>query len=168
MARRKKQAGSAMVEFALTGIPLIFIWIGVVQMALGMWHYHTLQYAIKQAGAYLAVHGSTSGYCKTNNCRVQDVASIMATYAIGVPQASINMTFTPVAADHTTKGTATTCVLNSCLTNATAFPNGNPEFEIKALYQYKNAIAMVAGGSGGAMQFRSPWLPAYTHQVVMY
>jgi hypothetical protein len=47
-----------MLEFALTGIPLIFIWISIVQMAIGMWRYHTIQYAVKTAGAYIVVHGS--------------------------------------------------------------------------------------------------------------
>jgi Flp pilus assembly protein TadG len=55
---RKNQRGSARLEFALTGIPLIFIWISIVQMAIGMWRYHTIQYAVKTAGAYIVVHGS--------------------------------------------------------------------------------------------------------------
>ncbi len=169
MKRRNKRAGSAMIEFTMTGIPLIFIWISIVQMSLGMWNYHTLQYAIKQAGAYVSVHGSATGYCKSNNCRVEDAATVMAQYAIGMPASSITMTFTPVASDHVTKGTATTCALNSCETNATAFPNGNPEFEMKAEYQFKTAMAMlVPGARGGAVNFRNPWFPAYTHQQVMY
>jgi Flp pilus assembly protein TadG len=168
MRRRKQQGGSAMVEFTLTGIPLIFIWISIVQMSLGMWNYHTLQYAIKQAGAYVAVHGSGTGYCKANSCRVEDAAAVMAQYAVGMPASAINMTFTPVLADHVTKGTATTCTLDSCQTNATAFPNGNPEFEIQAEYQFKSALGMVAPGGSGSVQFRNPWFPGYTHQVVLY
>jgi len=168
MRRRKQQAGSALVEFTMTGIPLIFIWISIVQMSLGMWNYHTLQYAIKQAGAYVAVHGSSSGYCKSNNCRVEDAATVMAQYAIGMPASAITMTFTPVASDHSTAGTATTCALSACETNATAFPNGSPEFKIQAEYQFKNALGMVGPGKSGAIKFQNPWFPAYTHQIVMY
>lgn len=168
MTRRKKQTGSAMVEFTLTGVPLIFIWIGVVQMSLGMWNYHTLQYAIKQAGTYVSMHGLSTGYCKSNSCRVEDAASVMAAYAVGMKASSINMTFTPVASDHSTQGTATTCTLDNCQTNTTAFPNGNPEFEIKAEYQFKNGLAMVAPGSSGVVKFQNPWFPAYTHQVCLY
>jgi Flp pilus assembly protein TadG len=168
MTRRRQQGGSALVEFTMTGVPLLFIWIGIIQISLGMWHYHTLQYAIKQAGSYLTVHGSSTGYCKSNNCRVEDVATIMATYALGMQQSTINMTFTPVASDHTTKGAATTCTLDACQTNTTAFPNGNPEFEIQAEYQFTNALGMVAPGAGGVVKFQNPWFPAYTHQVVLY
>lgn len=168
MIQRKKQTGSALVEFTLTGIPLLFIWISIVQMSLGMWNYHTLQYAIKQAGSYVSMHGSATGYCKSNNCRVEDAANIMATYAVGMQASNITMTFTPVASDHSTKGTATTCALNSCETNTTAFPNGNPEFEIGAEYQFKNGLGMVSPGSGGVIKFQNPWFPAYTHQIVLY
>ena len=133
-----------------------------------MWNYHTLQYAIKQAGAYVAVHGSATGYCKSNNCRVQDAAAIMAQYAVGMPQSAINMTFTPVASDHSTAGTATTCTLNWCQSNSTAIPSGSPQFKIQAEYQFKTAMGMVAPGQGGVIKFQNPWFPAYTHQIVMY
>lgn len=148
----------------------MFVLINIVQMALGMWHYHTLQYAIKQAGSYLMVHGSSSGYCKSNNCRVQDVAAVMAQYAVGMPQSSITMTFTPVASDHTTKSAATTCTLDACQTNTTDFPNGSPEFEIQAEYQFQNALGIVAMGPGSVdpIKFQNPWFPAYTHQLVLY
>jgi Flp pilus assembly protein TadG len=171
-ARRRRQGGSAILEFTLTGIPLIFVWINIVQMSLGMWHYHTLQYAIKQAGAYVAVHGSNGGYCQTNLCRVQDAAAVMAQYAIGMPQSSIQMTFTPITSsiNHTTQGTAIPCQLDTCQTTATLFPNGNPEFEIRAEYQFNNALGMVAAGGGGSgpIKFGNPWFPAYTHQTVLY
>ena len=169
MKRRKNQGGSAMLEFTMTGIPLMFIWISTVQMSLGMWNYHTMQYAIKQTGAYVATHGSSSGYCKANSCKVSDAAAIMAQYAVGIPASAINMTFTPVSStDHTTTYTATSCTLDNCKTNTTAFPNGYTEFEIKAEYQFKNALGMIAPGPGGVIQFKNPWFPAYTHQQVMY
>jgi hypothetical protein len=169
MKRHNRQAGSAMVEFTLTGIPLIFIWISIVQMALGMWNYHTLQYSLKKGGSYLSVHGSATGYCSNNLCRVQDVASVIATYATGMKQSDINLTFTQVTSsvDHTTTGTSTSCTLAACLSNTTSFPNGAPEFEIKAEYQFKNALGMVAFG-GGPVKFGNPWFPAYTHQIVLY
>jgi len=58
MRQRKQRRGSTIVEFCLTGIPLIFIWIGIFWMAFGMWEFHTLQYASKVANSYLATHGA--------------------------------------------------------------------------------------------------------------
>jgi hypothetical protein len=174
MKRRSRQTGSAIVEFTLTGIPLIFVWISIVQMAIGMWNYHTLQYSLKMGGSYLSTHGSATGYCGTpgNNCRVQDVAAVIAQYATGMQQRNVNLTFIPVTGgvtgtDHQTTGTAIPCTLDTCLTTTTAFPNGAPEFEIKAEYQFKNALGMVAFG-GGPVKFGNPWFPAYTHQIVLY
>ena len=160
-----------MLEFVFTGVPLIFVWIGIVDMSLGMWNYHTLQYAIKQAGSYVSTHGLSTGYCQSNNCRIEDAAAVMAQYALGMQAANITMTFTPISSsDHTTTGTATTCTLDNCETNATAFPNGYGEFKIQAEYQFKNAMAMVAPGSldKGVVSFKNPWFPAYTHQIVLY
>lgn len=169
MNRRKRQSGSTIVEFTLTGIPMIFAWISLVQMCIGMWNYHTLQYALKMGGSYLSTHGSPSGYCYTNSCRILDVAPVIAQYATGMPQSSIFLTFTQVtsSSDHTTTGTSTSCALKDCLTNTTYFPNSAPEFEIKAEYQFKNALGMVAFG-GNPVKFGSPWFPAYTHQIVLY
>jgi Flp pilus assembly protein TadG len=169
MSRRKRQGGSTIVEFTLTGVPMIFVWISIVQMCIGMWNYHTLQYALKKGGSYLSAHGSSTGYCSTNNCRIEEVAAVISQYATGMPRSSINLTFIQVTSsiDHATTGTSTSCTLDACLTNATAFPNGAPEFEIKAEYQFKNALGMVAFG-GSPVKFGNPWFPAYTHQIVLY
>lgn len=171
---RHSQRGSAVLEFAFTGIPLIFIWISVAQMALGMWNYHTMQYAMKTTGAYLMMHGSD--YCVNNsgNCTIGNIAQVFANNANGLPRASVYMTFTPVSGtDHTTAGTATSCWLNSCLTNSTTWPvsgydTPGQEFTIRAEYQYHSGAAMVAPGSGAPVSFGPAWFPAFTHQVIVY
>jgi hypothetical protein len=168
MRRGRKETGSAILEFTFTGVTLMFVWICIVQMALGMWHYHTLQYAVKRGGEYLALHGSSAGYCKSNSCRVEEVAAVIAKYAVGMQKSDIKLTFTPVSSsDHSTTGTATSCALSACITNTTAFPGSFGEFEIKAEYQFSNALAMFAVGSG-AVKFGKPWFPGYTHQVVLF
>jgi hypothetical protein len=57
-ARRARQRGSAMVEFTLVGIGLIFVLISIFEMARGMWIYHTLAHTSKEATRYLIVHGA--------------------------------------------------------------------------------------------------------------
>lgn len=173
MSRRRRQRGGAMVEFALTGIPLLFFVICNVQMAIGMWHYHTIQYAVKQAGAYLASHGSSSGYCQSNTCQIQQIATVMKTNAIGLPSNAVYMTFTPIGTDHVTAGTSYSCRLDSCVTDTTTWPINNyngigSEFSIKAEYQYTHSMAMVVFGPGGNIQFLNPWFPGYTHQMILY
>ena len=168
MIRRRGQRGSAMVEFVLTGIPMVFIWISVVQMALGMWHYHTLQYAVKAAGAFVSRRGASWVNSGNPQPRIADAAAVLAYSAIGMPTSSISVTFTPES------GSATTCTLNNCLTNTTVFPplaasGVGSQFTIKANYQFNSAMAMVApGGSGGAVRFKSANLPAFTRQVILF
>jgi Flp pilus assembly protein TadG len=56
--RQRQQRGSAMVEFTLSGIALLFTLICVFEVARGMWIYHTLAHASKEATRYLIVHGT--------------------------------------------------------------------------------------------------------------
>jgi hypothetical protein len=171
MDRNKKRRGIAMVEFAFTGIPLMFIWISVVQMALGMWHYHTLQYSVKQAGKYLAEHGSD---CTTTcNIQIKDVATQLANNAIGIPPSAIQVTFKTISgSDHTTVTNTVSCELDTCETNSTAWPPSNAntlpaDFSILAEFQWSPAIGIVTPGGHGTV-FGSFWLPAYTHQLLLY
>jgi Flp pilus assembly protein TadG len=175
MSGHLRQRGSTMVEFVLTGIPLMFAVISIVQMSIGMWHYHTLQYAVKEAGAYLSIHGASSGYCRSNTCQIQNVASVLQTDAIGIPSNSIYVTFTPISSsDHATAGASYSCRLDNCVTDTTTWPisgynSVGSEFAILAKYQFKNAMGMVApGAGGGAVKFGNPWFPGYTHQIIQY
>jgi Flp pilus assembly protein TadG len=178
---RNKRRGSACLEFALTGVPLIFIWISTVQIALGMWHYHTMQYAVKATGNYLAQHGSDCASPNTCQATIESLAGVMKTNSIGVPATALQMTFNAVSSsDHKTVTNTVICTLtnattpaNGCDQTATAWPPsgsnaaGN-EFEIQAEFQWSPAIGMVAPGAGGAVKFGSFWLPAYTHQVILF
>lgn len=161
-----------MVEFALCGIPLIFVWISTVQMALGMWHYHTLQYATKAAGAYMSTHGAS--YVAAGNAapQIQDIAGVLSTAAIGIPASEIQTTFTAYLADGTTT-TTHSCRLDNCKTDAAAWPPTGGynallnKFEIKTEYQWHNALAMVTPGNG-TVNFGAFWFPGYTQQFILF
>jgi len=170
-----------MLEFALTGAPLVFIWISTVQMALGMWHYDTMQYAVKATGTYLSQHGSGCASPNTCSITIATLATLMKNLSIGVPATSLYMTFNAVSAsDHKTVNKTVSCYLsnattpaNGCDQNTTAWPpsgNASPgsELEIQAEFQWSPAIGLVAPGAGGVVNFGSFWLPAYTHQVILF
>ncbi|MGA7237662.1 MAG: TadE family protein [Bryobacteraceae bacterium] len=181
MKRHNKRRGAALLEFALTGPPLIFIWISTIQMALGMWHYHTLQYAVKATGLYLARHGSDCGGSNSCLLEIENLASQMKTYAIGVPATAISLTFNSVSSnDHSTVLSSVSCLLtdstipaNGCDRNTTQWlPSTNnavgSEFEIQAEYHWSPMIGIVTPGAGDPMIFGAFWLPAYTHQVTVF
>ncbi|HWB85493.1 MAG TPA: TadE family protein [Bryobacteraceae bacterium] len=173
MNRRKGTRGSALVEFCLTGIVLMFVWISIAEMARGMWDYHTLQYAAKAAGNYASVHGATCSI-SPNACTVaiSDIATVFQHSAIGVPPDQVSLTFT------TDSGAATTCSLagsgSLCSSQTTAWPpssNNDNEvgkfLSIRADFTFHSALAMFAPGNG-SVQFGAFDLPGYTEQIIQY
>ena len=57
MGRRAQQRGSAMVEFVFAGIGSVMVLICTFQLAMGMWHYHTLATMVHDATRYASVRG---------------------------------------------------------------------------------------------------------------
>jgi Flp pilus assembly protein TadG len=116
--RKKSQRGSTMVEFSLAGIPMIFVLISAVQMALGMWQYETLAYAVK-TGAQAVVskgQGCTTG---GNSCgtTVGVIATAISRAAIGISPDDLNVTLV------TASGAITSCnPIRTCLSSSTAWP----------------------------------------------
>jgi Flp pilus assembly protein TadG len=168
---RKRTKGSAMLEFCLTGIFLIFVWISIAEMARGMWNYHTLQYAAKMAGTYASVHGATCSV-SPNSCAVaiKDIATVFQNAAIGIPPSEIVLTFT------TDSGGTTTCNLagsaNLCSSQTSAWPPSTDNqigkaVSIRADYAFHSALAMFVPGSG-AVQFGAVNLPGDTKQIIQY
>ena len=114
----RRQRGVAMIEFAIAGIAAMTLLIATVQLALVMWNYHTLAYAVHETNRYVASHGRS---CTTggNNCAITvgTVATLLKTRAVGLPDSSIVMTLTSKS------GTTITCnPLSNCESNATQWP----------------------------------------------
>jgi Flp pilus assembly protein TadG len=170
---RRRQKGNSLLEFTLVGIPLIFVWISIVQMAIGMWHYHSLQYAVKMAGAYASVHGASCSR-PGNSCAIQikDAAAVLQRSSPGAA-ASTSVTFRTYMPDHATASpTVVTCTLSDCLTNMTPWPPtgwGEPgyEIDIKAVYTYSSGLAMFIPGSG-SVRFGVYNLSASTRQPIVF
>jgi hypothetical protein len=95
-------------------------------MGMAAWRYHTLQYAVKVASAYMSIHGPNCSL-GSNTCSItiENAAQVLQNAAVGIPPSTISVTFTPYKSDHVTAAGGSypvTCTLNNCLTNATAFP----------------------------------------------
>ena len=59
-ADRTTLRGNATIEFTLVGIPLVFVLISTIEMARGMWIYHTLAYAVKEGTRYAVARGQNN------------------------------------------------------------------------------------------------------------
>jgi len=154
MARCRRRAGRAALEFTLVGVPLIFFLMSIFEISRGIWIYHTLAHAAKEGARYVCVKGVN---CPTppNACSV----------SVGTIAEELNVAFSTATASAT--GTSITCTpLSSCLGNATVFPPsgentpGLNDVIVDARYPCRSAIALFWPGSRGvgplpAITFRS-------------
>lgn len=155
-----RQKGSAMLEFALVGIPVIFLIIAVFEVSMIMWQYHTLAEAVAQATRYAAAHGQ-SCYTSPNSCgiTVYNVATAIENQAVGLLPARITITLS-TSSDSYGPFTVESCISPS--PDTTDFPPndssaaaGNP-ITISATYAIANPLYFFWTGAGKLSA------PAYT------
>jgi len=170
MKRKQRQRGSAMVEFATAGVASTLLLISTFQLAMIMWNYHTLAFAIHEITRYSAVRGY--GCTRPGNtCSVTlgALATKIQSLGIGVPSNVVSVTFT------TQSGAATTCnPLNTCMTNSTVWPpssNGDngvgKKITISASYQFNSALIFFWPGVG-SQGFGRIGLPASSTQTIVF
>jgi Flp pilus assembly protein TadG len=168
--RRRRQRGTSIIEFTLTGIPAIFLIISIFEMGRGMWNYHTLARAVNAGARLAALHGQTCT-TGTNSCSITvgTIATAIETAALGLPAGSLNVTLT------TNSGTATTCnPLTSCTSSTTVWPPstdgdnsvGN-NVTVSAQYTFNSALAMFWPGST-AVSFAACTFPATSTERILF
>lgn len=159
------RSGSVMLEFALTGIPLIFVIVSLVWMCLGVWQYHTLAEAVNFTARSAAVHGSG---CAGQTCAttIDATARMLAARAIGIPAGQVNVTLTSSAS------TVSCDPLSSCYGNTAAWPSlsGNTsgtDVGITATYRFSSPISLWVPHEG-TQQFSAVTLGANSRQAVVF
>jgi Flp pilus assembly protein TadG len=125
MKRLRREAGSVVIEFAIIGPVLMLITISLLQIALAMWNYETLAFAVREGARYSVTKGQGCSY-GNNSCSVtvSNVAYDIAAAAVGLAPGTLNITLT------SSGGTSVTCnPLSSCYSSTTAWPpsTGNTE-----------------------------------------
>jgi hypothetical protein len=53
----RRRRGATTIEFALVGIPIMFILISILEISRGMWMWETMAHAVRQGARFAAVHG---------------------------------------------------------------------------------------------------------------
>lgn len=167
--RSKEHGGSSFLEFVLVGIPMIFVLFSTMELARGMWTYHTLAYAIREGTRYAIVHGSN---CATspNSCTVTlgRIATVIHAAGTGLDTSKLTLTFTP------NTGTATTCTLATCMTNSGTWPPAIASspgmiLSISARYQFRSAIAMFWPGTrADTGPFPAVYFPAASTDTIQF
>src|SRR5690242_5165865 len=113
-----RRLGSATLEMTLVGIPMIFVLISTIEMARGMWIYHTLAYSIREGTRFTIVHGVDCGV-SPNACTktVADIAAVIRDAATGLDGGQMQVTLQSLTDNI---GPVT---LTSALANTTQFPS---------------------------------------------
>jgi Flp pilus assembly protein TadG len=113
---RNRRRGSTLLEFTLTGIPLLFMSLSVVECSLAMFEYDSMATAATVAARYTASHGATCAL-GGNSCtvRIEDIANLIANNAWIINTGNMTVTFTDTSG-------STSCTLSTCQTNAAQFP----------------------------------------------
>jgi len=121
---RKEERGTSTIEFALAGIPLILIMVSIIEMALTMWTYETLAFAVREGARYAATKGQGCSY-SGNSCgvTVANIAQKIAESAIGLAPGVLNVTITSAA------GSIPCNPLTSCYSNNSSFPPASSNSE---------------------------------------
>ena len=144
--RAKNCRGNSMLEFVFVGIPLMFVLISVVEMARGMWIYHTLAYAVKEGTRYAIVHGQNS----PTPASYQSVCAAIVNAGPGLMANQLSLTFTSLS------GSVGPYMADSC--PATQWPPGGGStfdnqpgqvISIAADYPFLSAISMFWPGTKG-------------------
>jgi Flp pilus assembly protein TadG len=168
-SRKRRQRGSAMIEFTLVGIPMIFVLISVFEISRAMWNYHTLAYAIREGMRYAIVHGSGCSADPMNSCGVTigQVAQRISDAGIGLEPSELNLTFT-------SSGHAIPCTLNTCLGSTTVWPEapnntaGNA-VAIGGSLPFQSALALLwPGARGSGMNFPTFYLTAGSADIIQF
>ena len=168
--RRNRRKGSAMVEFSLAGVASMTMLITMVQLCIGLWHYHTLAYAVHESTRYISVHGRGCVTGSTTcSITVGDIATKLSADAIGLPAAELNVSLT------TDSGTPTNCnPLSSCLTNSTRWPPTSnldnatgKAVTVTGTYLFRHAMFVLWPGAQ-MQKFASYYFPASSTQTILF
>jgi Flp pilus assembly protein TadG len=117
---RRSEAGQALIEFALSGLTVILLIFGILELVLMLHTYNVLADAAKEGVRYGIVHGAANtGGCGPASCAAITGApgtGVVLTYA----QYSLHNTSTmTVAADYTTVNGGVACNTSPCMVRVT-------------------------------------------------
>ena len=173
--KKNRERGTSLLEFVLVGIPMLFLIISTVEIARGMWHYHTLSHAVRQAARFTIVKGQN---CATtpNTCAVTiaRIAQEIRNAGVGLDADSFtNVTFKAVSGRTITHTTLTQCLADNTQwpTTAGATDAGaavGADLEISAVYPFRSAISMFWPGAGTGTRFGTFYFPASSRESIQF
>jgi hypothetical protein len=149
--------GNATIEFTLVGIPLVFVLISTIEMARGMWIYHTLAYAVKEGTRYAVTRGQDNTVL--NHARYHDVCKAIIDAGTGLIKDDLSLTFQSATLIKSFSNG------NDCLADTDPWPPGTTlskiddqagqTISITAYYPFVSTISMFWPGAGPGVTFQN-------------
>ncbi|MFL6352683.1 MAG: TadE/TadG family type IV pilus assembly protein [Bryobacteraceae bacterium] len=165
---RRNEKGNALIEFTLVGIPLVLIFISLIEICIAMWSYHTLAYAVREGARYASTKGQGCTYTgNTCSVTVGAVAQQIATAGTALVPAQLNVTLTSPA------GSVDCNPISSCYSNTAIWPpsSGNlpgSVISVSGSYPVQTGLVMMFFPGTGASQLNSVTLPASSQQIIQF
>jgi Flp pilus assembly protein TadG len=165
---RQKEKGSTLIEFTLVGIPLLLIFISLIEMSIAMWSYHTLAYAVREGARYASTKGQGCTYTgNTCSVTVASVAQQVASAGVGLIPAQLNLTLTSSA------GSVSCNPVSNCYSNTATWPPSSANLPgasilISGYYPVQTSLVFMFFPSTGASRLNSVTLPATTQQIIQF
>jgi Flp pilus assembly protein TadG len=146
--QKRRRRGNATIEFTLVGIPIVFVLISTIEMARGMWIYHTLAYAVKEGTRYAVARG------QNNPTVYQSVCNAITHAGTGLLPEALTLTFTSLSGT-TGPFAANTCPSAPWPPGGTGTIDNQPgqTISITGFYPFASAISMFWPGAGKGMTF---------------
>jgi len=162
------RTGSTILEFVLVGIPMIFIFLSLVEISRGMWIYHTLAYAVREGTRYAAMHGKDCA--SPNNCQVTigGITTVIQNAGVGLDPNAVKVTFTPAS------GAASTDTLTNQLASSTTWPPSGANLvgqnvSITLKYPFRTFLAVFWAGDGHPIaDSQTFYLPATSTEPIQF
>jgi Flp pilus assembly protein TadG len=157
--RKRNRIGNATIEFTLVGIPLVFVLISTIEMARGMWIYHTLAYAIKGGTRYTVARGQNNS--GSNHATYQGVCTAIIKAGAGLLPEDLSLVFRSNLNGTTFVHTTPPFTAQACLSNSNPWPPAaiddqpGQTISISGYYPFVSAISMFWPGAGPGMTFQS-------------
>ena len=157
--RRRGVRGSQMLEFALIGIPFIFLILAIVQMSIGMFTYNTLASAVDLGARYASVRPKGS---------VGSVAKQIVGNSPGLLPGNLSLVMSGTV--NGVSANVATCLASSCVSQmGTVFPTGTALADtvtISGTYPFATPLAVFWPAEGVLHLAGTVTLGATTTQLI--
>jgi hypothetical protein len=157
-----------MLEFALVGIPTVFLTVSSCETALAMWQYHTLEECAAAGARAVITHGADcAGSCTVT---VGNVITKIVSAGVGLDDSKLTVKL--VSASTSPSGT-TYSPASSYLSNSTTFPPAadaavGDDITVTVSYKVTNPFVMFWPGAGRGVLGSDYTLGATSRQRILF